>query len=32
MEKIPSKFSGRIKRGRRLRIMMPGGDGFGDPG
>lgn len=31
MKKIPSKFSGRIARGRRLRIMTPGGGGFGDP-
>ena len=31
MEKIPSKFSGRINRGQRLRIVTPGGGGFGDP-
>lgn len=31
MEKIPSKFSGHITRGQRLKIMTPGGGGFGDP-
>jgi len=28
-ERIPSKFSGRIQRGGRLRIKTPGGGGFG---
>lgn len=31
MEKIPSKFGGHIKRGQRLKIMTPGGGGFGAP-
>ena len=31
MEKIPSKFGGRILRGQRLRIVTPGGGGFGAP-
>lgn len=31
MEKIPSKFGGHITRGRHLKIMTPGGGGFGDP-
>jgi N-methylhydantoinase B/oxoprolinase/acetone carboxylase alpha subunit len=26
---IPSKYSGRIKRGDRLRVITPGGGGFG---
>jgi N-methylhydantoinase B len=30
MQKIPSKFGGRIKQGRHLLIMTPGGGGFGD--
>ena len=30
-ETIPSKYSGRIHRGERLRIMTPGGGGFGNP-
>ena len=30
-KKIPSKFGGNIKRGQRLRIMTPGGGGFGAP-
>jgi N-methylhydantoinase B len=30
-KKIPSKFSGRIKRGQHLTIMTPGGGGFGEP-
>lgn len=30
-ESIPSKYSGRIRRGERLRIMTPGGGGFGEP-
>ena len=28
---LPSKFSGRIQRGGRLRIFTPGGGGFGAP-
>lgn len=32
MEKIPSKCGSHIKRGQHLRIMTPGGGGFGDPG
>ncbi|MDP2707206.1 MAG: hydantoinase B/oxoprolinase family protein, partial [Burkholderiales bacterium] len=32
MEKIPSKYGSHIKRGQHLRIMTPGGGGFGDPG
>ncbi len=31
MEKIPSKFGGRILRGQRLKIVTPGGGGFGAP-
>jgi N-methylhydantoinase B/oxoprolinase/acetone carboxylase alpha subunit len=31
MKKIPSKFSGRIQRNAHLRIMTPGGGGFGNP-
>jgi len=31
MEKIPSKYGSHIKRGQHLRIMTPGGGGFGDP-
>jgi N-methylhydantoinase B len=31
MKKIPSKFSGRIQQNARLRIMTPGGGGYGDP-
>jgi N-methylhydantoinase B/oxoprolinase/acetone carboxylase alpha subunit len=31
MRKIPSKFGGRIQRGQHLRILTPGGGGFGDP-
>ena len=31
MEKIPSKFGGRILRGQRLTIVTPGGGGFGEP-
>ena len=31
MKKIPSKFGGRIKRGQHLRILTPGGGGFGSP-
>ena len=30
-KKLPSKFSGRIQRGGRLRITTPGGGGFGNP-
>ena len=30
-KKLPSKFSGRIKRGQHLCIMTPGGGGFGRP-
>ena len=30
-EKIPSKFGGRIMRGQRLKIVTPGGGGFGEP-
>jgi len=29
---IPSKYSSRIKRGDRLRVVTPGGGGFGDSG
>ena len=32
MEKIPSKYGSHIKRGQHLKIMTPGGGGFGDPG
>ena len=32
MKKIPSKFGGRIQRGQHLRILTPGGGGFGNPG
>jgi len=28
---IPSKYSARIKRGDRLRVITPGGGGFGSP-
>ncbi|MBI4191082.1 MAG: hydantoinase B/oxoprolinase family protein [Betaproteobacteria bacterium] len=31
MEKIPSKYGSHIKRGQRLRVMTPGGGGFGEP-
>ena len=31
MKKIPSKFGRRIKRGQHLRILTPGGGGFGGP-
>jgi N-methylhydantoinase B/oxoprolinase/acetone carboxylase alpha subunit len=31
MKKIPSKFSGRIQRNARLRILTPGGGGYGVP-
>lgn len=31
VQKIPSKYSGRITRGARLCIKTPGGGGFGDP-
>lgn len=30
-KKVPSKFSGRLLRGGRLKVMTPGGGGFGDP-
>ena len=30
-EKLPSKFGGRIMRGQRLKIVTPGGGGFGEP-
>ena len=30
LEKIPSKFSGRVQRGERLRVTTPGGGGFGN--
>lgn len=30
-ETLPSKFTGHILRGQRLRITTPGGGGFGDP-
>ncbi|MCC6780749.1 MAG: hydantoinase B/oxoprolinase family protein [Hyphomicrobiales bacterium] len=29
---LPSKFSSQIKRGDRLRVITPGGGGFGPPG
>ena len=32
MEKIPSKYGSHIKCGQHLKIMTPGGGGFGDPG
>jgi N-methylhydantoinase B len=28
---LPSKFSGQIRRGDRLRVITPGGGGFGPP-
>jgi N-methylhydantoinase B len=28
---LPSKYSDRIRRGQRLKIVTPGGGGFGDP-
>ena len=28
---LPSKYSDRIRQGQRLRIVTPGGGGFGDP-
>ena len=31
LNRIPSKFSGTITKGRRLLIIQPGGGGFGDP-
>ncbi len=31
MKKIASKYGGRIKRGQHLRILTPGGGGFGEP-
>lgn len=31
MGKIPSKYGSHIKRGQHLKIMTPGGGGFGDP-
>ena len=31
MEKIPSKYGNHIKRGQHLKVMTPGGGGFGSP-